>query len=101
MPAIGGGEIVESGLCWPRRRPAPSQASEGIFVASADRPGPLTASRRQLFALAAVLAATSLTGVAAIAGLTRTVPAAPTSPQVGQTITPAGPTQPRRVEPGD
>ena len=62
-----------------------------------------TPSRRQLFALAAVLAATSLTGAAAIAGLTRSVPAAPAVPHVGQTITPAAPaiSAPRRVEPGD
>jgi hypothetical protein len=35
--------------------------------------------------------------------LTRTVPAAPTTPRVGQTINPATPasTPPHRVEPGD
>ena len=60
-----------------------------------------TASRRELFALAAVLAATTLTGVAAIAGLTRSTPAGPTTPQVGQIITPATQAPPRRVEPGD
>lgn len=62
-----------------------------------------TPSRRQLFALAAVLAATALTGAAAIAGLTRSEPAAPSVPRVGQTIIPAAPatTAPRRVEPGD
>lgn len=60
-----------------------------------------TVSRRQVFLLAAVLAATALTGAAAIAGLKRTVPAAPTAPAVGQTITPAPPTAPARVGPGD
>jgi len=72
-------------------------------VAAGDRKSTTTPSRRQIFALAAVLAATSLTGAAAIAGLTRTVPAAPTTPRVGQTINPATPasTPPHRVEPGD
>lgn len=56
-------------------------------------------SRRQLFALAAVLAATALTGGAAIAGLTRTAPAAPAvTPTVNQPIPHASPP---RVEPGD
>ena len=58
-------------------------------------------SRRELLALAAVLAATALTGAAAIAGLTRKAPATPTTPQIGQIITPATPTPPRRIEPGD
>lgn len=49
---------------------------------------------------AAVLAATALTGAAAIAGLQRSVPAAPATPQVGQTITPQAPTPRERVEPG-
>lgn len=56
-------------------------------------------SRRQLVALALVLAATLLTGGVAIAGLTQTpspAPAAPTAGQV-QTIPPAA-TEP--VEPG-
>jgi hypothetical protein len=58
-------------------------------------------SRRELFALAAVLAATALTAGAAIAGLTRSPGAAPAStPTVDQVITPA-PLAPRRVEPGD
>ena len=61
----------------------------------------MTASRREVFALAAVLTATALTGAAAIAGLKRNVPAAPTAPRVGQTITPVTPAPPRRVEPGD
>lgn len=56
-------------------------------------------SRRQVFMLAAALAATALTGAGAIAGLKRTPPAVPAVPQVGQTIT--GPTTPLRVEPGD
>ena len=54
-----------------------------------------------MFALAAALAGTSLTGAFAVAGLARRVPAAPTLPQVGQTITPAASTPPARVEPGD
>jgi hypothetical protein len=57
-------------------------------------------SRRTLFALSAALAATVLTGALAVAGLARHVPAAPTAPQVGQTITPAATARPARVEPG-
>jgi hypothetical protein len=71
-----------------------------LAVAVGDRPGPKTASRREVFLFAAVLAATALTGAAAIAGLKRSVPAAPTVPQIGQTITPTAPAQPERVEPG-
>ncbi len=62
-----------------------------------------TTSRRELFALAAVLAATLLTAGAAIAGLTRT-PGAPPAPvpTVSQIVTPQAPAAPpRRVEPGD
>lgn len=70
-------------------------------MAASDQSGPKTAGRRELFAFAAVLAATALTGAAAIAGLTRPVPAAPTVPQIGQTITPAPAGTPQRVEPGD
>ena len=62
---------------------------------------PETPSRRSLFALAAALAATALTGAVAVAGLARHVPAAPTVPQIGQTITPAATAPPTRVEPGD
>lgn len=58
-------------------------------------------SRRSLFALSAALAATVLTGALAVAGLARHVPAAPTTPQIGQTITPAPTAPPARVEPGD
>lgn len=94
------------------RRPAPGTLSD------VERTRPLTPasehgraaapqgrapSRRELFALAAVLAATALTAGAAIAGLTRT-PGAPPAPvpTVDQIITPAAPAQaPRRVEPGD
>jgi len=65
-----------------------------------DRPGSASPSRRELFALAAVLAATALTAGAAIAGLTRTAPAAPSVPVVSQIVQPA-PAAPRRVEPGD
>ena len=60
-------------------------------------------SRRELLALAAVLAATVLTMAAAIAGLTRTpAPASQSPPVVDQIIRPApAPTPPPRVEPGD
>ncbi len=59
-------------------------------------------SRRELFALAAVLAATVLTAALAVAGLTRNPPAAlPATPTVDQVVTPTAPAQPRRVEPGD
>jgi hypothetical protein len=56
--------------------------------------------RRELFALAAVLAATVLTGAAAIAGLTRkAAPAQSSTPTVSQIIGQA-PAAPPRVEPG-
>jgi hypothetical protein len=59
------------------------------------------ASRRELFALAGVLAVTVLTAAAAIAGLTRkAAPLQPTPPVVSQIIGPA-PAAPPRVEPGD
>ena len=56
---------------------------ERIMVAEAAsaRPGRSAPSRRELFAVAAALAATVLTGAAAVAGLTRRVPAAPTVPR--------------------
>jgi hypothetical protein len=57
-------------------------------------------SRREIFLFAAALAATALTGAAAIAGLHRAVPAAPSVPQIGQTITPQAPVPHERVEPG-
>ena len=58
-------------------------------------------SRRELFALAAVLAATVVTGAAAIAGLTRkAAPVQPSPPTVSQVVGPA-PAAPPRVEPGD
>lgn len=71
-----------------------------MAVSASDQPGPKTVNRREVFMLAAVLAATALTGAAAIAGLKRSVPAAPTVPQIGQTITPTAPAPPQRVEPG-
>ena len=71
-----------------------------MAVAAGIRSEPAAPSRRQLFALAAALAATALTGAAAVAGLARHVPAAPTVPSVGQTITPAATAPPARVEPG-
>jgi hypothetical protein len=70
-------------------------------VARDGQPKAWTTSRRELFALAAVLAATALTGAAAIAGLTRNTPARPTPPHVGQVLTPAPQAPPQRVEPGD
>ena len=75
---------------------------EGIAlaVAATDQSDLKTVNRRELFMLAAVLAAIALTGAAAIAGLKRSVPAAPTAPQIGQIITPATPAPPQRVEPG-
>ncbi len=57
-------------------------------------------SRRELFALAAVLATTALTAGAAIAGLTRTAPPTPVVPTVSQIVQPA-PAPPPRLEPGD
>ncbi len=69
-----------------------------MAVGASDQPGPKTVSRREVFMFSAVLAATVLTGAAAIAGLKRSVPASPTVPQIGQTITPAAPAE--RVEPG-
>ena len=59
-----------------------------------------TPSRRQIFALSAALTVTMLTGTAAIAGLTRSAPPAPTAPRAGQVITPATPTVMHRIEPG-
>ncbi len=57
-------------------------------------------SRRELFALAAVLAATAVTGAAAIAGLTRkAAPVQPSTPTVSQVVGQA-PAAPPRVEPG-
>jgi hypothetical protein len=72
-----------------------------LAVSATGQPGLGTVSCREVFLLAAVLAATALTGAAAVAGLKRSVPPAPAVPQIGQTITPATPAQPQRVEPGD
>jgi hypothetical protein len=72
-----------------------------LAVAASDRPGPATVSRREVFLLAAVLAGTALTGAAAVAGLKRSAPAQPSTPQIGQTITPQAPAATQRVEPGD
>lgn len=84
--------------------PIGNAASAPRVGASAGSPaGPVSArpSRRELFALAAVLAATVLTAGLAIAGLTRTAePAQPATPTVAQIIGQA-PAQPPRVEPGD
>lgn len=65
-----------------------------------DRLGSTTPSRRELFMLAAVLAATALTAGAAIAGLTRTASPAPVVPTVSEIVQPA-PTPSQRLEPGD
>ena len=72
-----------------------------MAVSASDQLGSTTPNRREVFMFAAVLAATALTGAGAVAGLKRSVPAAPTVPQIGQTIIPATPAQPRPVEPGD
>lgn len=57
-------------------------------------------SRRELFVLAAVLAATVVTGGAAIAGLTRkAAPSQVSTPTVSQVVGQA-PASPPRVEPG-
>jgi len=57
--------------------------------------------RRELFMLAAVLAATVLTAFAAIAGLARkAAPLQPSPPTVSQIIAPSPAPRPR-VEPGD
>ena len=60
-------------------------------------------SRRELFGLAAVLAATVLTAGAAVSGLRRTpAPVQQSPPVVDQIIRPAPtPAPPQRVEPGD
>ncbi len=80
---------------------APSSAASANGAAkSGPRERPLP-GRRELFALAAVLAATVVTVAAAIAGLTRTaVPVQPSLPTVSQIVGPA-PAPPPRVEPGD
>jgi hypothetical protein len=73
---------------------APTRAAKG------DRTQAAMPSRRELFALAAALAATVVTGAAAIAGLTRkAVPAQPSAPTVSQIVGQA-PASPPRVEPG-
>lgn len=77
--------------------PVPSRAGSD----ESGRAGEALPSRRELFALAAVLAATVLTAAAAVAGLTRSpAPAQPSPPTVDQIIGPA-PAAPPRVEPGD
>jgi hypothetical protein len=67
-------------------------------MASPREPEDKHPSRRELYALAAVLAAAVLTAGAAIAGLSRQVSPAPASPgTVVQTVPTSQPT----VEPGD
>ncbi len=78
--------------------PTPSGTSAATRTAGTGKTMP---SRRELFALAAVLAATVLAAVAAIAGLTRkAAPLQPSPPTVSQIIGPA-PAPPPRIEPGD
>ena len=79
--------------------PQPStQASVGRD--RVDRTGAGIPGRRELFMLAAVLAATVVTGAAAIAGLTRkAAPVRPSMPTVSQVVG-QGPASPPRVEPG-
>lgn len=74
--------------------------TSGSSAARRERIDSAAPSRRDLFALAAVLCATALTAGAAIAGLARTAPPAPVVPTVSEIVQPA-PTPPRRVEPGD
>jgi hypothetical protein len=107
MPFEPGPANVGLELPCGQSRRAHRNRPERIIVATAasDRTGQKSPSRRELFALAVVLAATVLTAATAVAGLTRKVSPAPTVPQVGQVITPAPqtatPAVPRRVEPGD
>ena len=83
----------------PDRAPGRLGVVEGRSVSSSVREGAdPEVGRRQLFGLAAVLAATVLTAGAAIAGLSRQVSPAPSSPAtVVQTVPMSQP----RVEPGD
>ena len=84
----------------------PISATAGISgnrdaAAAAQPAGKASPSKRELLALAAVLAATTLTAAGAIAGLSRTAPPATVStPTVSQIVGPA-PAPPPRVEPGD
>jgi hypothetical protein len=71
----------------------------GIAVPVSDQSDVSAVSRREVFLFAAVLAATALTGAAAVSGLKRSPPAPPALPQVGQTITPSAPAPVERVEP--
>ena len=76
------------------------QSNPNIQTEAPPRPVP---SRRQLFALAAALAATVLTAGVAIAGLTRAPDSPPAStPTVDQIVNQTvNPVRPQRVEPGD
>jgi hypothetical protein len=79
----------------------PSGAAASNGAARGEPRGGSMPERRELFALAAVLAATVVTMAAAIAGLTRTAgPAQSSPPTVSQIVGPA-PAAPPRVEPGD
>jgi hypothetical protein len=76
-------------------------ASRQVSRSNRDSAQQTSPSRRQLFLLAGVLAATVLTAGAAIAGLTKTAePLQPSPPTVSQIVGPA-PTAPPRIEPGD
>lgn len=72
-----------------------------MAVAPRGAPRPAEPNRRQLIALALALTATVLTGGVAIAGLTRTPPAAPAGPSVQQVQpTTTAPARTQQVEPG-
>jgi len=75
-----------------------SVAMAPVSSRAGDGPAP---SRRQLFALAAMFAATVWAAAAAIAGLPRSTqaPAAPV-PTVSQVVGPSAPAAPEPVEPG-
>jgi hypothetical protein len=87
--------VVRGGFIEPSAATAaPKRAANG------DRTQAAMPSRRELFALAAALAATVVTGAAAIAGLTRKAsPVQPSPPAVSQIVGQA-PASPPRVEPG-
>ena len=90
MPRVPPGRTTEP---WPQLFPLPRTAIRPLQVPT----------RRELFALAAVLAATVLTAGAAVSGLRRTpAPVQQSPPVVDQIIRQApAPAPPRRVEPGD
>jgi hypothetical protein len=100
LPGRSAAILDETGTDGAGSRAVQPTGKDYVAVAAGDQPGPKTVNRREVFMFAAVLAATALTGAAAIAGLKRSVPAVPSTPQIGQTITPKAPAPPQRVEPG-